>query len=96
MRKFIETLCIDNIPADTIILDEDIALVTYNRDDYPCSPTEAYKLPHTVIGLCVEGECSFRLNMQDYNIKSPAINISSTLFFMCIHPFMLTVLQILW
>lgn len=75
MRKFIETLCIDNIPADTIILDEDIALVTYNRDDYPCSPTEAYKLPHTVIGLCVKGECSFRLNMQDYNITSPAINM---------------------
>ena len=75
MRKFIETLCIDNIPADTIILDEDIALVTYNRVDYPCSPTESYKLPHTVIGLCVKGECSFRLNMQDYNITSPSINM---------------------
>lgn len=75
MRKFIETLCIDDMPSNTIILDEDIAMVTYNREDYPCSPSEAYKLPHTVIGLCIKGECSFRLNMQDYNITSPAINI---------------------
>lgn len=75
MRKFIETLYIDKIPTDNVIIGEEVSLVTYNREDCPCSPAEAYKLPHFVIGICTKGECCFRLNMQDYRVTSPAVNL---------------------
>lgn len=73
MRKFVRTLCSDNTPTDTIIIGDDFALATYNLIDNPCSPSEPYKLPQTIIAICLAGQCNFKLNMKRYDVKSPAI-----------------------
>jgi AraC-like DNA-binding protein len=73
MKKFIKDLCIDGVPSDTIIIGDDFALVTYNREDNPCSPIEPYKLTHAIIAIGATGQCTFRLNLQEYNVDSPTI-----------------------
>ena len=73
MRKFIRTLCLDNTPTDTIIIGDDFALATYNRIENPCAPSEPYKIPRSIIGICMAGQCSFKLNLKRYEVKSPAI-----------------------
>lgn len=73
MRKFIRTLCLDNTPTDTIIIGDDFALATYNRIENPCAPSEPYKIPRSIIGICLSGQCSFKLNLKRHEVKSPAI-----------------------
>lgn len=73
MRKFLRTLCLDNTPTDTIIIGDDFALATYNRIENPCAPSEPYKIPRSIIGVCLAGQCSFKLNLKRYEVKSPAI-----------------------
>lgn len=73
MRKFIRTLCLDNTPTDTIIIGDDFALATYNRIENPCAPYEPYKIPRSIIGICLAGQCSFKLNLKRHEVKSPAI-----------------------
>lgn len=73
MRKFIRTLCLDNTPTDTIIIGDDFALATYNRIENPCAPSEPYKIPRSIIGVCLAGQCSFKLNLKRHEVKSPAI-----------------------
>lgn len=73
MRKFIRTLCLDNTPTDTIIIGDDFALATYNRIENPCAPSEPYKIPRSIIGICLAGQCSFKLNLKRHEVKSPAI-----------------------
>lgn len=73
MRKFIRTLCLDNTPTDTIIIGDDFALATYNRIENPCAPSKPYKIPRSIIGICLAGQCSFKLNLKRYEVKSPAI-----------------------
>lgn len=73
MRKFLRTLCLDNTPTDTIIIGDDFALATYNRIENPCAPSEPYKIPRSIIGICLAGQCSFKLNLKRYEVKSPAI-----------------------
>ena len=74
MSRFIENICINSIPSDTVILGDDIVMVTYNHETNTCTPTEAYKLSHAVIGICAKGECSFKINLQEYKVTSPAVN----------------------
>lgn len=73
MKKFIQDLCIDNTASNTIIIGNDLALVTYNREENPCSPTKPYKLAHIVIAICAAGECSLRLNLKELKAGSPTI-----------------------
>lgn len=73
MKKFIQDLCIDNTASNTIIIGNDLALVTYNREENPCSPTKPYKLAHVVIAICAAGECSLRLNLKELKAGSPTI-----------------------
>lgn len=73
MRKFIRTLCLDNTPTDTVIIGDDFALATYNRIENPCAPSEPYKIPRSIIGICLAGQCSFKLNLKRHEVKSPAI-----------------------
>ena len=73
MRKFIRALCLDNTPTDTIIIGDDFALATYNRIENPCAPSEPYKIPRSIIGICLAGQCSFKLNLKRHEVKSPAI-----------------------
>lgn len=73
MRKFLRTLCLDNTPTDTIIIGDDFALATYNRIENPCAPSEPYKIPRSIIGVCLAGQCSFKLNLKRHEVKSPAI-----------------------
>lgn len=73
MRKFLRTLCLDNTPTDTIIIGDDFALATYNRIENPCAPSEPYKIPRSIIGICLAGQCSFKLNLKRHEVKSPAI-----------------------
>ena len=73
MRQFVRTLCLDNTPTDTIIIGDDFALATYNRIENPCAPSEPYKIPRSIIGICLAGQCSFKLNLKRHEVKSPAI-----------------------
>ena len=73
MKKFVQDICIDNIPVDTIIIGDDLALVTYSREKNPCSPIEPYKLTHAILAICATGQCNFRLNLQEHKVDSPAI-----------------------
>ncbi len=73
MKKLLQSLGLNSVPSDRIIIDDDLILVTYDSKDNPCSLSEPLKLNHAVIGICTAGQCKFRLNLQEHVVECPAI-----------------------
>ena len=73
MKQFLQNLGIDRVPSERVFIGNDLSLLTYDSIKQTCSPGEPYKLTHAVIGICVTGHCKFKLNLQEYEIDSPAM-----------------------
>lgn len=73
MKEFINDIGIDNIPNDSIIIGEDLALVSINHSSIAEGHHEPRKLKHAVIAVYTSGHCRMRINLNDYDIESPML-----------------------
>ena len=73
MQQFLQNLCGNKVPSERVYIGDDLSLLTYDCVKQTCTPSEPYKLTHAVIGICAKGECKFKLNLKEHEIKSPAI-----------------------
>lgn len=73
MLQFLQNLCGNKVPSERVYIGDDLSLLTYDSVKQTCSPSEPYKLTHAVIGICVTGQCRFKLNLKEYEIESPAM-----------------------
>lgn len=72
MKRFIHSLGIDNIPLDSIVIGDDLALMPMGRSRGEVSK-EPFKLEHAVIGICATGSCEIKINLQSYDVESPML-----------------------
>lgn len=73
MKEFIKDIGIDNIPNDSIVIGEDLALVSINHSSIAEGHHEPRKLKHAVIAVYTSGHCRMRINLNDYDIESPML-----------------------
>jgi AraC-like DNA-binding protein len=62
---------INALPTEPIFIDKDLALVPYDKAKYPL--TKPIKLDHAIIAICIKGETTVRINLEEYKIKAPAM-----------------------
>ena len=72
MKRCIHSLGIDNIPLDSIVIGDDLALMPMGRSRGEVSK-EPFKLEHAVIGICATGSCEIKINLQSYDVESPML-----------------------
>ena len=73
MKRFIHSLGLENIPSDSIVIGDDLALINFNNNKPTYATHEPYKLKHAVICICTAGHCSIKVNLQQYEIESPML-----------------------
>lgn len=73
MKEFIKDIGIDNIPNDSIVIGEDLALVPINHTSIAEGHHEPRKMKHAVIAVYTSGHCRMRINLNDYDIESPML-----------------------
>ena len=73
MKRFIQSIGLEHIPSGSIVIGDDLALISFS-DGVPLTPQhEPYKLSHAMICICTAGECTVKINLQTYNIESPSL-----------------------
>ena len=73
MKRFLHSLGLDQIPSDSIVIGDDLALVNFNNRIPIYAAHEPYKLKHAAICICTAGHCSIKVNLQHYEIESPML-----------------------
>jgi AraC-like DNA-binding protein len=73
MKRFFHSLGLDQIPSDSIVIGDDLALVNFNNRIPVYAAHEPYKLKHAAICICTAGHCSIKVNLQHYEIESPML-----------------------
>lgn len=73
MKHFLHSLGLDQIPSDSIVIGNDLALVNFNNRIPVYAAHEPYKLKHAAICICTAGHCSIKVNLQHYEIESPML-----------------------
>ena len=73
MKEFIKDIGVNNIPNDSIVIGEDLALVPINNSTIATNHYEPRKLKHAVIAVYTSGRCSIRINLNDYEVESPML-----------------------
>ena len=73
MKRFLHSLGLDQIPSDSIVIGDDLALVNFNNRIPAYAAHEPYKLKHAAICICTAGHCSIKVNLQHYEIESPML-----------------------
>lgn len=73
MKRFLHSLGLDQIPSDSIVIGDDLALVNFNNRIPVYAAHEPYKLKHAAICICTAGHCSIKVNLQHYEIESPML-----------------------
>lgn len=73
MKRFFHSLGLDQIPSDSIVIGDDLALVNFNNRIPVYAAHEPYKLKHAAICFCTAGHCSIKVNLQHYEIESPML-----------------------
>ena len=73
MRSFIKEIGIDNLPNDTIIIGDDLALMPINNSTITTNSHEPHKLSHALIAVFTSGQCHIKINLNDYEIESPML-----------------------
>lgn len=72
MKQSLLQLGISDLPKDSIVIDDDLALLHLSSSSHLSSNTPI-KLRHAMIGICCTGRCDLRLNLQDYEVEGPMI-----------------------
>lgn len=73
MRSFIKEIGIDNLPNDTIIIGDDLALMPINNSTITTNSHEPHKLSRARIAVFTSGQCHIKINLNDYEIESPML-----------------------
>lgn len=73
MKRFIQSLGLEQLPSDSIIIGDDLALVNFNNNRPAYATHEPYKLQHAAICICTAGSCSIKVNLQHYDVESPML-----------------------
>lgn len=73
MRSFIKDIGIDNLPNDTIIIGDDLALMPINNSTITTNSHEPHKLSRALIAVFTSGQCHIKINLNDYEIESPML-----------------------
>ena len=73
MKPFIQSLGLEQLPSDSIIIGDDLALVNFNNNRPAYATHEPYKLQHAAICICTAGSCSIKVNLQHYDVESPML-----------------------
>ncbi len=72
MKQSLLQLGISDLPKDSIVIDDDLALLHLSSSSHLSSNTPI-KLRHAMIGICCTGRCDLRLNLQDYEVEGPML-----------------------
>lgn len=72
MKQSLLQLGISDLPKDSIVIDDDLALRHVSTSSHLSSNTPI-KLRHAMIGICCTGRCDLRLNLQDYEVEGPML-----------------------
>ena len=72
MKQSLLQLGISDLPKDSIVIDDDLALLHVSTSSHLSSNTPI-KLRHAMIGICCTGRCDLRLNLQDYEVEGPML-----------------------
>ena len=72
-QRLFENIDIEGIalPNDNIIIGEDLAMISFNSKE--SAQMEPKKLELAVILLCIKGELSIKINLEEYNVTSPSL-----------------------
>lgn len=73
MKRFIQNFGLEHIPSDSIVIGDDLALISFSNNRLPNTQHEPYKLNHAAICICTAGHCSLKINLQAYDIESPML-----------------------
>ncbi len=73
MKRFIQNFGLEHIPSDSIVIGDDLALISFSNNILPNTQHEPYKLNHAAICICTAGHCSLKINLQAYDIESPML-----------------------
>ncbi|MBR5133201.1 MAG: AraC family transcriptional regulator [Alistipes sp.] len=71
--NFLASICLDstNIPKEKLSINRDLALIPYDETKYNLA--EPMKIEHAIITVYVKGEATVKVNLEEYNIKAPAL-----------------------
>ena len=73
MKNFIKDIGIDNLPDDTIIIGDDLALTPINNSTLSANNHEPHKLNHALIAVYTSGHSHLKINLNDYEVESPML-----------------------
>ncbi len=73
MKNWIKDIGIDNLPNDSIIIGDDLALCPINRQTTETSNKEPHKLSHAIIAVFTSGRCHLKINLNDYEVEGPML-----------------------
>ena len=74
MKRFLQSFGLEHIPSDSIVIGNDLALISFNNKGLQNSVQhEPHKLNHAAICICTAGHCTLKINLQTYEIESPML-----------------------
>ncbi len=73
MKRLIQSFGFENIPSDSIVIGDDLALVSFSNSAINSPKHEPHKLKHAAICICTAGHCTLKINLQTYEIESPML-----------------------
>jgi AraC-like DNA-binding protein len=73
MKRLIQNFGFENIPSDSIVIGDDLALISFSNNAINSPKHEPHKLKHAAICICTAGHCTLKINLQTYEIESPML-----------------------
>lgn len=71
MKEFIINNLLSRTPEERIVVGNDLALVTYKGAENIKATPEKYD--HAAIVVCSAGECSLKINLEQYDVEAPSL-----------------------
>lgn len=71
--KFLESITLDSntLPTDKITIGNDLALIHFDKERNTFDKPK--KLEHAIITICLKGEVTVKINLEEYRVKAPAM-----------------------
>ena len=73
MEQIVEQIVINKLPEDKLVVGEDLALSSFKHFINGLETNEPRKLERAAIVLCTSGSCQVKINLEEYEIKSPQL-----------------------
>lgn len=73
MEQIVEQIVINKLPEGKLVVGEDLALSSFKHFINGLETNEPRKLERAAIVLCTSGSCRVKINLEEYEIKSPQL-----------------------